>query len=398
MKANRNEEKGMLFDLNKELLVQKNAEFTVSEIKQQPATWQKTVGIIEENFKELDQFIKEVTSHKNYRIIFSGAGTSEFVGNTLIDVLRKRYNFRVESIATTLIVSNPDLYFDKETPTLLVSFGRSGNSPESIGAVEHAEAIVDTLYHLVITCNAEGELAKFKSDKSKVFAINLPEETHDKAFAMTSSYTNMVLAAYLALTLDNFETNKKVVKQLGDLGELFVNDKVKTVEKIVQDFNFERIVYLGSNNHKGLAQESGLKMLELTTGEVVSLHDTSLGFRHGPKSFLNDKTLVVLYTSQDEYTQRYDQDLFNEIINGQLAKVLVVTTKKYEENYSNADYLIVYDTPLNDELLGLVYVMTAQSFSALKSVALNKTPDNPFPTGMVNRVVEGVTLYDYQGE
>ncbi len=388
----------MLFDFNQEKLKEIKAFHTVNEIKQQPATWKKTVRIIEEHKQELDTFMTDFMSHPKHRIIFSGAGTSEFVGNSLIDVLRRRYDFMIDSVATTLIVSNPDLYLEKDTPTLLISFGRSGNSPESIGAVNHAEAIVDDLYHLVVTCNANGQLAQFKSDKSKIFAINLPEETHDQSFAMTSSYSNMVLAAYLALTLDKFEENKQLVNELVRLADNYFAKEVQTVNEIVSTFDFERIVYLGSNNYKGFAQESALKMLELTTGEVASLFDSSLGFRHGPKSFLNDNTLVVLYTSQSEYTFRYDKDLFDEISGNKLAKVLVVTTEQHKDHFKDADYVIAHDTLVGDDLLGLVYVLVAQSFSVLKSLQLNKTPDNPFPSGIVNRVVQGVTLYDYEGE
>ena len=45
--------------------------------------------------------------------------------------------------------------------------------------------------------------------------------------------------------------------------------------------------------------------------------------------------------------------------------------------------------------LGFEYIAFAQTLAALKSLSLDITPDNPCPTGEVNRVVKGVTLYPY---
>ena len=46
-------------------------------------------------------------------------------------------------------------------------------------------------------------------------------------------------------------------------------------------------------------------------------------------------------------------------------------------------------------LLGFEFINFAQTLAVLKSLELNITPDNPCPTGEVNRVVKGVTLYPY---
>ena len=76
---------------------------------------------------------------------------------------------------------------------------------------------------------------------------------------------------------------------------------------------FERVVYLGSNELKGLAREAALKMLELTDGRVIAIADYPLGFRHGPKTILNGSTLVVAFLSNDAHTRRYELDLLTEL-------------------------------------------------------------------------------------
>ena len=117
---------------------------------------------------------------------------------TLLQKLRGR----VHAIGTTDIVASPELYISPAVTTLLVSFARSGNSPESVGAVKAAERISDKVQHLFITCNAEGELAKLAGEKENCFSIVLAPETNDRSFAMTSSFTSMYLAALIALTGD----------------------------------------------------------------------------------------------------------------------------------------------------------------------------------------------------
>lgn len=60
---------------------------------------------------------------------------------------------------------------------------------------------------------------------------------------------------------------------------------------------WKRIVYLGSGGLQGAARESALKVLELTAGKLAAFYDSPTGFRHGPKSLVDDETLVVVFVS-----------------------------------------------------------------------------------------------------
>ena len=128
----------MIFNFTKEQLEGSSATFTATEIHQQPATWEKTIQQIKDHKEELKAFISQVTGQEDYDIILAGAGTSEFVGNALYSYLNKKTNFKCKSYGTTDIVATPENYLSRTKPTLLISFGRSGNSPESVGAVDAA--------------------------------------------------------------------------------------------------------------------------------------------------------------------------------------------------------------------------------------------------------------------
>ncbi len=284
-------------------------------------------------------------------------------------------------------------------PTLLISYGRSGNSPESVAAVEAANEVCDNIEHLFVTCNPEGALSKYAVGKENCYAINLTPETHDQSFAMTSSFSNMYLATLLAFNLDNYDAFAAQVEMLIEQGQKFLDSGWSAAKDIVEAFDFQRIVYLGSNTLKGVAQESALKMCELTAGKVVTMYDTPMGFRHGPKSIIDDTTLTIVYMSDDAYTRQYELDIIKEMSPQRKGnKILAVSSHNDEEVKGLVDYFISFDNASDAEnvILGLEYICVAQVIALHKSLSMGMTPDNPCPTGEVNRVVKGVIIYPYK--
>ena len=371
---------------------------TAKEIIQQPDTWRESVKNLIKNKIEIKSFIDSFLSKKEFRIILTGAGTSAFAGEVCEPYLTSLLNKRVEAIATTDLVASPKSYFIKDIPTLLVSFARSGNSPESVHAVNLASQLVDDLYQIVITCNENGKLAKNTVNDEKSLLLLMPPQTNDLGFAMTSSFTTMVLNAMAVFNINNIENFSSDVDKLSNSVNDFIENNIEKVTSLSNE-DFERIVYLGSSTSKGIARESALKVLELTAGKVNASYDTPLGFRHGPKSVVDDNTVSVIYISNDEYTRKYDLDLAKEMLAHKKNDKVVIVGENIEEDILNkADYVfnvenINYNVE-NEVLLPLQQIIFGQMLSFLKSVNLGITPDNPCPTGEVNRVVQGVILHE----
>lgn len=371
---------------------------TAKEIIQQPDTWRESVKNLIKNKIEIKSFIDSFLSKKEFRIILTGAGTSAFAGEVCEPYLTSLLNKRVEAIATTDLVASPKSYFIKDIPTLLVSFARSGNSPESVHAVNLASQLVDDLYQIVITCNENGKLAKNTVNDEKSLLLLMPPQTNDLGFAMTSSFTTMVLNAMAVFNIDNIENFSSDVDKLSNSVNDFIENNIEKVTSLANK-DFERIVYLGSSTSKGIARESALKVLELTAGKVNASYDTPLGFRHGPKSVVDDETVSVIYISNDEYTRKYDLDLAKEMLAHKKNDKVVIVGDNIEEDILNkADYVFNVEninyTVENEVLLPLQQIIFGQMLSFLKSVNLGITPDNPCPTGEVNRVVQGVILHE----
>ncbi len=387
-----------IFNYSPEELKEMKAVFTATEIHQQPDTWEKTIAQIGSMKEEIRTFLSKVLDQPDYDIILTGAGTSEFVGNALYSYLNRSLNYKVKSYASTDLTPTPENFVSAHKPTLLISFGRSGDSPESIGAIQSVEAVNDQVYHLFITCNKDGALSRRAAEEGdRCLAIDLTPETLDQSFAMTSSFSNMYLACLLCFSLDHFDETVAQVREVISSARTLLDENYGQMLKVDEDFAYSRIVYLGTNCLKGIAQESALKMLELNSGKIVTMYDTPMGFRHGPKSIVNDETLTVVYLSDGAYQRQYETDLIREMAGQRKGnKIMVVCNTPCKEVEELADYYYCFNTSAKDNVfLGLDYVVCAQLIALFRSLQNKNTPDNPCPTGEVNRVVKGVTLYPY---
>jgi len=364
--------------------------WTAREISQQPAVWPKIETLLNGGAGALRAFLRPLLDRKDLRIILTGAGTSAFIGECLAPALKRSTQRRVEAIPNTDLVGSPDSWLEAGVPTLLVSFARSGNSPESLAALNLAEQLVKDRHHLILTCNPDGDLFRRGAQLANAHVLLLPEETNDRGFAMTSSFTGMILAASLAF--DSVCVDRTEVLSRWAAGIL--DRQVPYIAELARA-GFERVVYLGGQEFKGLAREAALKMLELSDGRIVALAETPLGFRHGPKTIVNSKTLVVMFLSNDPYARQYEIDLLQEL-RGDAVAARVVALSASEEKSSSVEGITV-DAPSTATNLGLCfpYAVFAQTLAFLRSLALGLRPDTPNVRGVVNRVVQGVSIYPW---
>ena len=232
--------------------------WTAREIAQQPTSWLRTQDMLRQHAAQIAGFLAPLLAQQDLRIILTGAGSSAFIGECLAPLLLQRLNRRVEAIATTDLLSGPAQYLQPEVPTLLVSFGRSGSSPESVAVVDLADRLLRRCHQLVFTCNEQGTLYQRCRQQRNSLAILLPPETHDQSFAMTSSFTAMMLAASLVFSpaegaMPGVSLIARSTRELLDRH----NEKLRDLAAE----SYSRVVYLGSNGFKSLAREAALKLL-----------------------------------------------------------------------------------------------------------------------------------------
>ena len=392
----------MLFGIDEELLKSKSSYNTAKEILQQPKLWKETLENFKKTKNNLEEYLKKIGLNEEFQVIFTGAGTSEYIGNILELFLKKNSNLEFKSIGTTEILNNPSNYLKKNRKILLVSFARSGDSPESVGVVNLMNENIKDIYHLFITCNKEGALAKILEENKKAFLLLMPEKSNDKSFAMTSSFSCMLLSGILAFS-SNIEKKYEEIEKIIELASKELNRKYEKIKKLAEE-DHKRIVILGSGILSGLGQELALKIMELSAGKVVAVNNTTLGFRHGPKSIINEKTIIFNLINESKYAKKYDEDLLEEMkLDEKANKIVVYCINKNEKIEKNADELIFIEKNdnniLDNQLASLfIYLVYGQMYAFFKSQYLGNTTDNPFPTGEVNRVVKKFKVYKFEEE
>ena len=305
-------------------------------------------------------------------IWFCGAGTSAYIGEIIVAGLEGQSGPRLRAIASTDLVSRPQAYLTGRKP-LVVSFGRSGNSTESIGTLDALDALSPGAPRLHITCNPAGALATRPSTGPQKVVV-LPAATHDAGFAMTSSFSTMLLSA-LAL----FDGPCELQSRLTHLANQFSTALPNYAETAQASKIPDRVVFLGAGPLAFAARESALKVMELTAGQVPALWDSTLGFRHGPKSFVRHATDIIVFMSPDSHAARYDADLVAEL----------------RKQYPGANVTaLTHDLPFGATWGAPLFVGLAQVLAVVWSDRLGLNVDDPFSgQGTLSRVVSGVKLY-----
>ena len=377
-------------NMSQDEIARSGAHWTTHEIAQQPQVWLKAQQSMARDASATREFLDPLLRRSELQIVLTGAGTSACIGECLAPALTRQLGIRVQAIATTDLVVAPDTSLAAAAPVLLVSFARSGNSPESVAALELAEQFCGDCHHLIITCNREGALYRRGKSSRNTHVVLLPDETNDRGFAMTSSFSTMMLAAALAFEL---------------IAPAATAALARWASQVLADFpavthlaraGFERVVYLGSRELKGLAREAALKMLELTDGRIVAVSDTPLGFRHGPKTIIDAKTLVVMFLCNNAYTRAYELDVLNELRRDGIAARVIALTAGNAAPEGSAEEVRIPDAAAAADLdLCFPYAVFAQSLALQQSLALGFKSDAPNARGVVNRVVQGVSIYPW---
>jgi len=372
-----------------------NTGFTFNEIHQQPEMWRKELKALLAAKAEISAFMHKYLTPET-DIVLTGAGTSAFIGDALCPVMRSMWS-SVRSVATTDIITHADYLLDKDRPLLLISFARSGNSPESVGAVNLANKLCKNVAHVYITCNKNGKLAQQAKGQENILPLLLPEETDDKSLAMTSSFSTMLLTCLMLGHIDTLEQEVDKIEKAAKNAEAVMAEYEEKLKEIAGR-PFERGVFLGSGALKGIAEECHLKLQELTDGAVVCKFDSFLGFRHGPKAVVNSKSIVVYLMVDEEDVQRYERDLVKQVDanNTPVAQIIVIGGKAPELPGVKADLVVKmpYGKAENGDFGIVPYVLVGQLLGYYASLAHGLNPDAPSVSGNIHRVVEGVTIYE----
>jgi tagatose-6-phosphate ketose/aldose isomerase len=407
MPGRREEETGLsdplraLVEMPRDRRASMGIEYTPLEIRSQPRVWMKNFSMLRSRVDEVRSFVESrILKRGRVRVILSGAGTSNFIGLSVENLLRKRWQVDVETRASTDIVTGWDSTFLRDVDTTLISFSRSGNSPESVAACMLADKFLGEASHIVVTCNRRGKLAELKGESEDALLLLMPEEAEDRGLAMTVSYTTMVSTAQFLAYIRDLEEYERIVKSQARATEKILRE-YSSLLKEISELGFKRAFFLGSSALYGCAAESSLKLQELTAGRIICKSDSFMGFRHGPEVAVDDESLVIFYVSTDPFVRRYELDLMADMHAKGLGMVkLAVCNGVDGEIEEYVDHVIEFEGQDEHEIPDLcrpiMDVTVAQTLALFKSLNLGLRPDEPSESGVITRVVKGVKIYDHE--
>ena len=376
-------------------------EHTAAEIAQQPKTWPGTLALCRERRAELRAFL---AGQAGLPVLLAGAGSSDFIGRSLERLLEQRWHATVRAVASTELLTGMDDWLRTDSGALCISFSRSGDSSEGVAVIEEMRRRFPRVAHLLITCNAQGAMAKLTQQHPQSYALVLDPATNDRGLAMTSSFSNLVVAGQALAYLDDLDGYGDgygaILEQLAASAESLLPRAADAAAKLAKS-GFTRVCFLGSGALKATAAESALKVQELTAGRIFTMSQSFLGLRHGPLSFLDSQTLVVAYLASDAGTRSYESDLLRELREKQLGVTIAATGFALTPEIREMAQVALELAPENrsgrhtppDALRPPLDVIFGQLLGLFCSLEAGLKPDTPSPSGAISRVVSHVKIH-----
>jgi len=388
-----------LLDLAREEKIERGLLYTPAEIAQQPASWESTFSIFQKHRTRLAEFLGDAgfgdPARPSPTVFLIGAGTSDYVGRSVAHLLRRLWKCEVIAIPSTSLVTHGEEWLIPGQRYLWISFSRSGDSPEGVSVIEKALVSHPDIHHIIVSCNAEGRMIRCAAGKRQAFAVALDDAVNDRALAMTSSFSNMVVFGQCMAHVDNLTQYEAILIRLVEAGKTFLPQAADAAAALAAE-PYERVCFIGSGALEGVAVESGLKVLELTAGRILTMSESAMGLRHGPMAALDKTTLLIAFLSSDGRVAGYERDLLQELMRKRLVKTQIAVGGHSElpldgfaERYLSPDI----HTAVPDDCRPPVDVLFGQLLGLFFSLRCNLTPDRPSPDGVISRVVQNVRIY-----
>lgn len=368
---------------------------TLREILQQPATWIDTAARVAARRGALDALLDAAGVRSGSgSILLTGSGSSLYAGECGCVGLQHALGVPVRAVVTGEILLQPSSVVPQGR-SLIVSVSRSGNSPESAAAVDLVLKTFPASRHLVVTPNPAGLLATAFRGTGAVEVLLLAERICDRSLAMTSSFTNLILAVRGFAMPGGTDAYLARAAVLARAGDDLLRRHADALACVAHD-GFDSVLFLGTAARFGAARECALKALELSDGAVATMAETYLGLRHGPMASLSDRTLVVCLLGVDPVVRAYEHDLIRELNRKGLGARRVLVGCAIPDDIVRPQDLVV-DCPalagVEEADLPIVQVIVGQLLAFFRCLEIGLAPDAPSPGGVINRVVESFTLH-----
>ncbi len=335
-------------------------DYTFSEIKSQAGSWGAVFSRIDSKAEQFRKMYSE-----SDEIIFTGCGSAFNISHAVAPFFQKLSGKTCRAVHASEIMINPELFLNKNRKTMVIGYSRSGDTTESVRALETAKSLNARI--TAVVCFKQSKMAQ-TADLALIL-----EEAVEKSVTTTRSLTAMVIAGYyLAGKCTGSDSVCQNLKKLPDIARQKMDMFHDTGKKISSDKNITKYAFLGSGSYYGLAREAQLKFKEMVL--LPSDSYVSLDYQHGPMSNVDEHMLVTIMVS--DTGRSYDLELAGKMksLGGM---VFVICDQDGGKFKHYADYLIELQTGLGDGVRNILYMPALQFMAYYRSLSLGFDPDNP---------------------
>lgn len=340
-----------------------NGSYTLVEILSQPLCWKNVLADLEQKntLRTLGQRFSDVKEW-----LFIGCGSSYYVALAAASTMTALTGKRAQALPASELLLFPELMLAGRENFLPVLISRSGRTSEVLRAAELLRA--RGIATLGISCAPGQALEKLVSN-----AIVIPA-ADEQSTVMTRSFSSMLitlqaLAATVAGRSDFVEAQRTNVANAAEAVLATLSQRVST---FVREQDFEDYVALGQGALYGLACETALKLTEMSVSYAQSFH--TLEFRHGPKSVVSERTLLVFLLSESGYAAELEVLEEVKVLGG---ITLVITNRADERVREAADLLVELNADAPETSRLPLYVLAGQLMGLYTGLESGLDPDNP---------------------
>jgi glutamine---fructose-6-phosphate transaminase (isomerizing) len=333
---------------------------TIAEILSEPQTWRACLAELDASgqLQELSAKLQQ-----DVEWIFVGCGSSFYLAQAAAATWSILTGGPARAIPASEI-----LLFPATVPSAgqFVLISRSGHTSEVIQAATHLKKEGKAPV-LAVTCGANTPLAALAT-----FTIVL-RAADEKSTVMTRSFTSMLLALQsLAAHRADARGFLASLHTLPVEAENILSPAQQTIRTLVNSRSFADYVFLGQGPFFGVAQESMLKVKEMSCSYAQCFH--TLEFRHGPKAIVSSETLLTFVLSESGFDA--EVAVLQEM--KELGAVtLAVTNAATPAVRKSADYVIELGLTVPEAARPAAAVIPGQLLGFYTGIRKGFDPDSP---------------------
>ena len=352
--------------------------FMIKEIHEQPKGLTDTMRpriVKDGSGKPTDVYFEENKMDdawkKASRVVITACGTAYHAGVVAKYAFEKIARMKVDvDVASEFRYRDPIL--DKDDIFIVVS--QSGETADTLSALRLAKA--QGLKVIAIT-NCVGSTVSREAD-DVIYTLAGPEIAVASTKAYTTQLVCMFLLAIKAGKLRGTLSDEEATKLLCELESIpakiqEILDGKDVIQKFAsQQFNKDKIFYIGRQFDSATSLESALKLKE-----VSYMHSEAFAageLKHGPIALIDPQTLVVAIASEPKLYDKIGSNMVEVKSRG--ATVLVITQDESGAFEGKADE--VFKIPAcSSTLASILTIIPAQLFAYYCAIMRGFNPDKP---------------------